>query len=135
MTAVQRFEAQADPECLEQLHASLDALWHAEPGVAKNERMRFTTAVAEIVANVVEHGRTADGGSPVLAVELEAGAARLRAQVEDDGVAYDAHPPEAAELDESGRGIELARSAVDSLVYEHSSGRNRWEIVLATASS
>jgi anti-sigma regulatory factor (Ser/Thr protein kinase) len=80
----------ATPECLERVHALLADLLADVPDVADADRIAFETAVAEVVANVVEHG--AAHGSVGLTVELGAGPAALTADLHDDGPPVDADP-------------------------------------------
>lgn len=131
---MRRLETEAAPEALEQVHALLAAVWDDTPAVDEMTRIRLTTAVAELVANVVEHGRTADDGPPVLVLTVDAAPGRVVAELEDDGVGY---PPDGELPDdpmaESGRGLALVRAAVDQAAYERRDGRNRWRLVVDRA--
>lgn len=134
---MQQFEASAQPACLDELHAALDRLWAQAPDVEERARMRFATAVSEVLGNVVVHGRTGAGAIPSVRVSLQAGTDGLRAELLDDGVALD---PDAAlnelpedDLAESGRGLALARAALDELHYVREDGGNRWELVIRRA--
>ena len=123
---------EAGPDCLDSVHEQLAALWSEAPEVEARARMRFATAVAEIVGNVVEHGRTPAGSAPHMLLELRTGDAGLEAHLEDDGVALPEEPGAPVdEMSESGRGLELARAAADAVVYERVDGRNRWDISVA----
>lgn len=131
---MRRLEAEALPSCLDAVHALLAELWADAPDVGEGDRARLTIAVAELVGNVVEHGRTAGGGAPRLALEVDAEDARLLAVLEDDGVGY---PPRgdlpADELAESGRGLALVYAALDEVGYERRDGGNHWHLVLRRA--
>jgi serine/threonine-protein kinase RsbW len=119
----------ARPEALGPVHDLLAALWAGEDDVGEPARMRFETAVAEIAANIVEHA--AASGARELELRLRGLPDRVEAVFEDDGgpvaTGPQGWPPEDAER---GRGLELARAAVDALRYERDGGRNRWVVVL-----
>lgn len=130
---MQCFEAPAQPDCLDELHAALDRLWREAPDVQEPARMRFSTAVSEVLGNVVVHGRTGEGAIATVRVSLKAEPGALRAELLDDGIAL---APGAAvtelpedDLAESGRGLALARAALDELHYVRDGG-NRWELVI-----
>ena len=129
---MQTYERLADPGCLDELHAALDRLWAEAPEVEESQRIRFATALAEVVANVVEHGRTLRGGTPTLTVKVVVRPDRLRADVFDDGVAVGprASLAEADELAEAGRGLALAREALDELRYVREAAGNRWVLIV-----
>ena len=130
---MQRYAQPADAGCIDELHAALDRLWAETANVDAMRRLRFATALSEVVANVVEHGRTPDGGTPTLTVSLSAGPAGLLAELRDDGVAVAKHAPWELpddELAESGRGLALAREALDELRYSHVNGVNHWALVI-----
>lgn len=134
---MQRVVAVADPACLAELHEALDRLWAEAPEVDDGTRAKVVTALAELVGNVVEHGRTATGSTPRLEVELTVADDAVRALVHDDGEAVD---PDVTDrglpddpLAESGRGLPLARAAADELAYDHGADGNRWRIVVRLA--
>jgi serine/threonine-protein kinase RsbW len=129
---VQTYERLADPSCLDELHAALDRLWAEAPEVDESQRIRFATALAEVVANVVEHGRTLRGGAPTLTVEVAVRPDRVRADVFDDGVAVGprASPADVDELAEAGRGLALAGAVLDELRYVREDAGNRWVLVV-----
>jgi serine/threonine-protein kinase RsbW len=128
-------EADAVPEVLDGVHALLAALWQDAAHVDEPRRARFGTAVAELVANVVEHGGGAPGTPPRLALTLTADGSVLRAQLVDDGAAVpDAAAPE-GEVDvlaESGRGLLLVHLVADVVGYERRDGANRWDLLVRT---
>lgn len=131
---MQCYAQPADAGCLDELHAALNRLWAETANVDAMHRLRFVTALSEVVANVVQHGRTPDGGTPTLTVSLSAGPAGLLAELRDDGVAVRAtwELPE-DELAESGRGLALARAALDELRYSRVNGVNHWALVIRPA--
>lgn len=118
----------AGPSLLDDVHALLDALWEHSPAVPPGDRMAFATAVAELAANVVEH---ASQGAPVpVLVELSADDGTLAARIEDGGVPLPELPDRTPDpLDETGRGLAIARALSDELAYERVDGTNRWRVV------
>ena len=116
------------PRCLDALHALLESLWVEAPAVTDRDRIAFTTAVAEVVANVVEHATLAQ---PVpVRVVLQSADDELRALLEDTGLPFDPPVDESpGPLAESGRGLPMARALVDELLYERDGPINRWLVV------
>jgi serine/threonine-protein kinase RsbW len=130
---MQPYASVADAACIDALHAALERLWAESADVDEMHRLRFATALSEIVANVVVHGRTADGGLPTLTVRLAAGPGGLRADLVDDGVALARRMTwelPADELAETGRGLAIAREALDELHYARVDGANHWALVV-----
>jgi serine/threonine-protein kinase RsbW len=129
---VPELRAAASPECLERVHGLLDRLYAEAGDVDGVAQARFSTAVAELVANVVEHGRRADGGPPSFTLHLSAEPGRLTAELRDDGDAavIDLDAPMPGEADEHGRGIPMIREAVDELRHSREGAGNHWTIVL-----
>jgi serine/threonine-protein kinase RsbW len=133
---MQSYASPADPACLDAMHEALERLWAEVPDVDESQRIRFAIALSEVVGNVVAHGRTLDGGTPNLTVRVSAGPDRLHADVFDDGVALSRRITRSMpddELAENGRGLALAREAVDELRYAREDGGNRWALVLRRA--
>lgn len=118
-------------ESLDAVHALLDDLFAALPDVGTRDRLAFTTAVAEVAANIVEH---AARGRPVpLRLVLHAPPGRLEALFEDHGEPFDeagSAPRDPADellgLPESGRGLGMARALVEDVRYERDGPVNRW---------
>ena len=120
---------EATPACLDRIHALLAELLAEGPAVLPADRIGFETALAEVVSNIVEH--TAAGRAVQLVVRLTAGPDRLAAEIRDDG------PPVEVDLAgavlpgpeaEDGRGLALARAAVDDVAYDRAGEVNRWRI-------
>ena len=124
-----RLQATAGPELLGPVHDLLGRLWADEPGVDEPDRVRFETAVAEVAANIAEHG--AASGAARVTLRLSSSRDRIQAVFEDDGapVATEAEQPPAVDA-ERGRGLLLARAAVDRFSYERDGATNRWVLVL-----
>ena len=120
-------QATAGPELLEPVHDLLARLWADEPGVDERDRIRFEIAVAEVAANIAEHG----AGAARVSLRLSSSPDRIQAVFEDDGAPVEATPerPPAGDA-ERGRGLLLARSAVDRFSYERDGATNRWVLVL-----
>ena len=130
----------AHPESLDRVHELLARLW-TDDDMPAVDRMQFETAVAEVAANIVEHA--ADGRDVTLVLRVSRWPDRVEARFEDDGaeahVDLDAASmPESGDPDdldavlalaEDGRGLALARAAVDELVYEREGSTNRWFLV------
>ncbi|GAA3678893.1 hypothetical protein GCM10023081_16440 [Arthrobacter ginkgonis] len=125
----------ADCEAVNRCHERLDRLWEAHPAVPPRERARFETALVEIVGNVVRHARPGPGQRLEVAVELSVDASFLEARVHEFGAVHadiphlraaDAANP-AAEA-ESGRGLAMVRSLVETLAYSPTEGGNIWTL-------
>lgn len=127
--------APATPEMIDLVHAVLAKLWDQHDDVAEADRIRFETAVIEILGNIVEHAYALDepGTDPArrFDVTFTATGTELVACFGDDGkpMSLDlsgvAMPgPDA----ESGRGLALAVAALDDLAYEREGGRNHWRL-------
>lgn len=116
-------------ELLDAVHALLERAWAAHPEVGEVDRMMIVTAVGEIAANVVEHGATATVASLSVAVDDDG----VRVELWDDGDPLPADTVTSATmpddpLAESGRGIALARDAMDELTYRRDGERNHWSM-------
>lgn len=125
----------ASPETLDLVHAALDRFWTAlerdrATPLPPATRFGFTTAVAEVAANIILHAR-----AETINLALTQDGTRIEACFHDRGIPYQGGG--GAELDpfslpEGGMGLTLARRVVDSLEYERSSdGVNCWRLVLA----
>lgn len=124
------------PEAIDEVQDALARFWELDGDVTMLDRIRFETALVEIVGNVVEHAYALDSSSGdegrALEVRLLLDPASVEAQVSDNGLPVEIDlgrvtmPDEDAE---SGRGLALALAAVDDMRYERSGGRNRWVLV------
>ncbi len=117
----------AAPVDLERLQTSLDPL-RTSPDVPPRDLMLFETALVEVAGNVVRAGGGRAMFEAVVVVTLWPD--RLEAELRDTGrpapVDLDRPLPDA--LDEHGRGLPLARAALDELRYEPGTP-NRWLLV------
>lgn len=139
-----RLDVPAVVEALDDVHGAIERLWELDPTVADRDRIRFETAVVEVVGNIVEHAYrldelgaagTADAtgtGRRRVHVVLEVDPERVTAVLHDDGL------PAAIDLSrvalpdddeaESGRGLALAVAALDDLAYRRDGDRNTWSL-------
>lgn len=125
--------APATPETMELVHAVLEQLWTQHDEVSMVDRIRFETAVIEILGNIVEHAYRLDAGGTErrFDVSLVVTDEELVASFGDDGTppALDLSDVTMPDEDaESGRGLALAMAAVDSLSYDRAEGRNHWHL-------
>ena len=127
-----QLRAGAGPELLGPVHELLTRFWADEPDVPVDRRVRFEIAVAEVAANIAEHGAAA--GAREVVLELRSSPDGLHAVFEDDGGPLQLPPEDTAlppEDAERGRGLVMARSAVDSLQHRRDGDTNRWVLRLA----
>jgi serine/threonine-protein kinase RsbW len=119
----------AVPESLNLLQDLLAQVGRDHPDLGQEDLSMFETAIVEIHGNVIEHGRPK--GKVVYAFELDVLDDRLVGQLRDTGepvpdlselVAVD-------EMDETGRGLWLARATLDELHYSRRDGHNHWSLV------
>jgi hypothetical protein len=134
--ALQRIEVIARSEHLGAIHAAFERIWEVAldwfptpPGVVW--RAEFETALAEIGANIVKH---ASPPEEPCRMRLEMGlySDRIEAVFADNGLPATIPDESAAPADdqESGRGLFIARRALDSVDYERTSdGENTWRLV------
>ncbi len=123
-------KAPVETATLKGVHALLAELWAEAPGIAAQDRMMFTTAVAEVATNIIKHCE--DGSRSEMGLTLRVDVDRIEAIFSDDGIAVDLSlapesPPH--ELSESGRGLGIAGAALDELTYERAGGQNYWRLV------
>lgn len=130
-TGTRLLRADAQPSWLDEVHGLLDELWAAVPSVTGTDRMCFTTALAEVAANIVEHAARQAVVPVRLVVQAggAVGAAELRALFEDHGDAYEETGTPEDPLAEHGRGLAMARALTDELLYERDGPVNRWLVV------
>ena len=92
-------------------------------------RRRFLVALDEVLSNIARHGGSPGG---LVQVDFKLAGDRLTVTLEDDAPPF--NPLDAAPADTSsaleqrqpgGVGIELVRTLLESVRYEHTSGRNR----------
>ncbi|MVA76783.1 ATP-binding protein [Auraticoccus sp. F435] len=121
----------AVPASLEELHELLERVGTEHPQVAAEDLMMLETALVEVAANVIDHGRPA--GSVLWTVRLAVRDDRLECLLSDTAQPADvdlgaASLPEDPES-EHGRGLVLARAALDRLEHVRVAGGNVWRLV------
>ncbi len=118
-------------EGLDIVHEALAGFWQrlgAPPD--QTWRMHFELAVMETEANIIEHARPSD-----VRLRLSLADGCVVADFLDSGREWTGAPEPVApaepadELPERGRGLAIARAAVDEVRYERSDGVNRWRLV------
>jgi serine/threonine-protein kinase RsbW len=124
----------AVPESLGLLHDLLEKVAEDHPGLSPNDLLLFETAVIEIAGNVVEHGRPP--GEVRYTFTLAVLPDRLEAVLTDTG--EEVPDPDGADLmpdgwDETGRGLPLARAALDELSYARGDDGNLWRMTKRSA--
>ena len=97
--------------------------------VSADLRRRFLVALDEVLSNVTRHGRPSDG---LVHVDFKLAGNRLTVTVEDEAPPFnplDIPPADTVSpLDQrkaGGVGIELVRTLLEGVRYEHTGGRNR----------
>ena len=133
-SAARPFEFHASLTDLEQalstLHRSVELLRDAT-GRPNDDRalVLFETALGEIGANVMTHGRPGGHEPVAYALRVERGAAT--ASFSDRGPAVrDQLAQEMPDTSsESGRGLAIARALLDEFGYERLAGVNTWRLV------
>ena len=113
-------------------------MWESEPGIELMDRIRFETAIIEVASNIIEHSRPASTDPVRLLLDLECSPHRLYAEFNDNakpaGVNLDvATLPEDASS--SGRGLALAKVALDEFSYSKQRGGNRWTLLCRRTTS
>ena len=123
--------ALAGPALLDQLESALAHTWSLRPQVPDAIRGQVSLALAEILANIAEHGNADDDHPIHVEVEIYIGVGQLLITVTDDG--------EEPQIDlatvsmpnwdaESGRGLAIAKAVLDSLTYHRAAGFNHWRL-------
>jgi serine/threonine-protein kinase RsbW len=120
----------ATAQTVDALHGDLDALWSEAGQVAERERMAFTLAVVEAASNVVDHAVPSSPEGVQLGVEITVAPHRLKAEIYEINA-----EPAHVDLDQgrsmdtlvdSGRGLALMHTLVDTVVYERRDDTNVW---------
>jgi serine/threonine-protein kinase RsbW len=118
------------PECLDRISDELQQLWAEAGNVADLDRMMFEIAIVELAGNVVQHRHGAGAGFECR-VTIRVLPGSLEAVICDSGDRVDVDISGATmpdDLAEQGRGLPMARGAVDELTYERVGEKNRWRI-------
>jgi serine/threonine-protein kinase RsbW len=130
-----RLEAPARPESVDLVHDLIEKLWTHEAPPTVTDRIRFETAVIEILSNIVEHAARVDPPDVdprqfhlvVLcddrSIEAQFGDDGRPAEIDLESVAMPGSDAEA------GRGLAMASAVVDELSYERIGPVNHWKLV------
>ncbi|MBT2483838.1 MULTISPECIES: ATP-binding protein [unclassified Microbacterium] len=106
----------------------LDLLWARSPEVSAEDRTLFTLAVSEVATNVVQHNGTA----PVtMTVDVRVAGDVLCADITDSAPPASIEWRDVAMPDadsESGRGLALARAALDEFSHTFDEHGNTWTL-------
>ncbi len=113
---------------LDWVHQTLARFWLGlTEAPDENWRLLFEVAAAEIAANIVEHACP-----PIMTFRVRAYGGRVVAEFHDSGQGWTGRtePQQSlGDLAERGRGLALARVAVDEVAYERLGSINRWRLV------
>lgn len=124
----------AGPQVLSDAAAALDKQWAIYGWVPESVRIQIGIAVAEILANIVEHG---SAGRHLVQIEIQVGVAadRVVVTVYEDGhphlgdIAAVSMPDGFAER---GRGLAMAKYALADLAYRREGHWNSWVLASRT---
>jgi serine/threonine-protein kinase RsbW len=101
----------------------------AQADLAEDVRFNIEVCVEEALANLIEHGRTAQDDKDIaIAVAVDPDGATIL--VTDRCVPFDAAeapspaPPSAGDMHAGGQGLRLMRAFASELTYRTSAGRN-----------
>lgn len=124
-----RLEGFAVPAELDRVHELLGRAGAEHPEIDATELMLFHTAVIEIAANVVEHGRPE--GEVRWEFVLTIDSSEIVADLYDSAEAttVDLHAPMPEAEAEGGRGVPLAGALLDEIVVQHTPDGNHWHLV------
>jgi serine/threonine-protein kinase RsbW len=125
-------QAEGVPESLELVHELLEDMWENETGIELMDRIRFETAVIEVASNIIEHSQPASTDPIRFLLELECSPQSLYAEFNDNAkpagidLAATKLP---ADTSPSGRGLALAKVALDEFSYAKQDAGNRWTLL------
>ena len=124
---VHQLQVWADRGFLEEVHSLLEGVWAESADVSETDQMMFGTAVIEVAANIIEHGSREATARCDLTIEVYAD--HLEASFRDDGIMAMVDLDTAVMPDplaEGGRGLAMAKAALDVLSYERRNNTNVW---------
>jgi serine/threonine-protein kinase RsbW len=118
----------AGANAMDESHRALERTWSMNEQIPEFIRLHTAIAVAEIMANTVEHGTS---GQHVVLVEMHVSVRpdRIRVALIDDGNQTRADLNTIAmpgPLAERGRGLATAQRFLDGLVYQRICCSNLW---------
>ena len=117
------------PDCLDRIHEALGEMWAEVPTVSEADRLLFELAVIEVAGNVVRHGNSGETFDCQIIICVSD--TTLSATFCDNGVEAQVDISNAElpdDLAENGRGLAMARDALDELTYQRAGGINRWRL-------
>jgi serine/threonine-protein kinase RsbW len=117
------------PDTLDSVHELLETVWGKSPEIAKDDQMRFETALIELASNIFRHADSGSGISCTLHIEITSG--QIKAQMRDTGEPGEIQLTGLAmpdHLSENGRGLVMIQALVDELTYERDGEHNVWRI-------
>jgi serine/threonine-protein kinase RsbW len=121
-------ESVASANHLDVIHEAMARFWASMPDPpGERWQLLLEVAVSEIAANILEHARP-----PTVTFRLRTVRDAVIAEFQDTGEGWEGtHGPARVldELAERGRGLSLAMTAVDEVVYERRGSFNRWVLV------
>lgn len=106
----------------------LDALWARTAAGSDEDRMMFALALSEVATNIVRHTTSATSMSVEVAVSDDALTATLRDDAEPVEIEWAAVKMPGTDA-EGGRGLALARSALDVLAHDAGERGSVWTLV------
>ena len=129
--------ARADPQIMDLVHAVLGHLWADHGDVDDGDRLRFETAIMEILGNIIEHAYRVDSssqgpGARRFELVVGGGPPPGGAPLGDTPAPRGRHARRGTQPDvdaESGRGLPMAMAALSELTYDRIEGRNVWTLV------
>lgn len=119
----------ARPADLDRIHQLLQQLWSAAGAVDGRDRIGFELAVIEVAGNIAEHSRRSAGFDCDLVVRIQPD--QLEAEFTDTGDPLTLDLESAVlpdEMADHGRGLAIAKLAVDELSYTRDGQFNTWRI-------
>lgn len=121
----------AELDFVDRVLAALEELFEAAGDLTEEDRTFFSLAVSEIITNIVTHSTCVGDAGVTVTADLTVDDAALSARFKDDAVPITidlrgASLPE--ELAESGRGLAIAKMALDQLSHEVNNG-HIWTLV------
>jgi serine/threonine-protein kinase RsbW len=119
----------AVPEGLQDIHRLVARAREDCPGVAGDDFDLMETAIIELAGNIVRHEGPMGAGQVTLTLWVHDDA--LEASLVGAGpvLEIDIESTELPDvMDEAGRGLAMARLALDHLSYRHDHGLNRWHL-------
>ena len=131
-------QVEARSVSLEQVHDALERFWVRldQAGVTapgSRWRLELATAIVEVAGNVIQYAYPVDVPERSLRLRLACYADRVEALFVDRGQPFAPDAPASPDLDdlpEHGRGLAMARAALDDLSYRRSDeGENLWRLV------